>query len=235
MSKIILPIETLIERRIKELGLLQGELNCRIGQLKPLWNYQRFEQIYSGNFEGVAEFLTRLSAAIDLPLQQIEEAIAQSRVALVEADRQRREAEKRKERAALASYLAIVAGTSIRIPAATLPLIGTAQLTAPCNLLRRRSFLQGLSIAAAAAALPAPVLANSIAPVRLRKLKIGSPEYEAGFRVYKESNRPPDGFRGMSHFMGWVHGQRKEFNELHRNILTPADPPPGFAHGNFRW
>lgn len=235
MSKIILPIETLIEGRIKELGLLQGELNRRIDQRKPPWNYERFEQIYSGNFVGVAEFLARLSAAIELPLQQIEAAIAQSRVALVAADRQRRAAEKRKDQAALASYMAIVAGTSIRIPAAMVPVIGTAQLTAPCNLLRRRSFLQGLSLAAAAAAFQAPVIANSIAPMRLRKLKIGSPEYEAGFRAYRQSNIPPDGFRCMSHFMSWVNRQRKQFNELHRDILTPADPPPGFAHGNFRW
>ena len=234
MSKIILPIETLIEGRIKELGLLQGELTRRIGQRKPPWIYQRLEQIYSGNFEGVADFIPRLSAAIELPLHQIEAAIAHSQATLVEADRQRREAETQQQQAALASYAEIVAGTSIRIPLAMESIIGIARQTKLGVVLRRRSVVQGLSLAAAAAAFPAAVAANSIATVRLRGLKIGSPEYEAGFRAYVRSKYTTRA-TGMLDHMGRMHAARKEFNEIHRDILEPADPKPGFAHGNFKW
>ena len=94
-----------------------------------------------------------------------------------------------------------------------------SDLDADCNLGRRRF---------------TAVAANSIATVRLRGLKIASPEYEAGFRAYMRSKYTTPA-TGMLDCMGRAHHSRKEFNEIHRDILEPADPEPGFAHGDFKW
>ncbi len=240
MSELKLAIETLVEARRKELGLSKAELLHRVGYRKLHKGFRRLELVYRGEFEGAGNFIARLPQAIEVPVNEVNAAIIHSEKTLADPDWPRRDAEEKQaalaeHQAALARYAEIVAGTSISIPFAMASIIGIVRQTELGIILRRRSFVQGLSVAAVAAAFPAAVAAaNSNLVLRSRSLKIGSPEYEAGFRAYMRSKytTPPT---SMGDSMGRAHNSRKEFNKIHRDILVPADPGPGFAHGNFKW
>ena len=232
---LVLAIETFVEARRKELRLSKAELVHRAGCRNISKGMKRLEQLYSGDFRTAQGLISGLPAAIEVPFCQIESAIIESKNRVAEDERLRRVAEARKEQAALAFYAKIIAGTSISIPFAVASIIGSARLANSGYKAGRRTFLQGLGLVAAAAAFPSALAANSLVTLRLKGLKIGSPEYEAGLRAYRESKRPPNGFQGMMAHWRWAHNCQKEFNEMHRDILTPADPGPGFAHGNFKW
>jgi hypothetical protein len=75
MTKIDLPIATLIERRRRELGLRRSEVAARCGYKNLSKGLRRLEQVLSGDLERADTLLRALPNALNLPPDVVQGAI----------------------------------------------------------------------------------------------------------------------------------------------------------------
>jgi transcriptional regulator with XRE-family HTH domain len=81
-----LAIEALVRRRCKGLGLTQPELIRRCGYQNVSKGLRRLEQLRSGDFKKSAGLIDKLPAGLDVPVDVIKRAVAESREYLRESE-----------------------------------------------------------------------------------------------------------------------------------------------------
>lgn len=81
-----LPIESLIRTRSDQLGLTPTDLVRRTGYSNVAKGLRRLNELYSGHFDSARGLIERLPTALDLPEATVQQAVAESRKQIAEAE-----------------------------------------------------------------------------------------------------------------------------------------------------
>ncbi|MEW5965266.1 MAG: hypothetical protein AB1749_17105 [Pseudomonadota bacterium] len=121
MPKLALAITELVDRRRRELGLTPADLIRNCGYRNVAKGLRRLAQLRSGDLAAAAGLIERLPAALDLALQDLDDAVARTR-------RQQSEAADAAWRATFAPHAIILTERSVPQPIFVAALIGVDRL-----------------------------------------------------------------------------------------------------------